>query len=212
MRPTQRFDPTFPHVPAAIGAIGARSSFRRPSTRCPPGCQAFAPPLYSGRRSLAMAPESICPDAAIGGTMSAVSVFRAGRRFRVGEEWGCRPLQRPKALKQPCGRLDVSSSRLGRDGVGVQGAPMSKAAGVVLILGGLGLAAFAMSSEFAVRGSDAARRVEEAKITRAEAKVVEPMAVPRPDPVLRTAAAPRPEAVPSGSAPVIVTLAPRSGD
>jgi len=89
---------------------------------------------------------------------------------------------------------------------------MSKAAGVVLILGGLGLAAFAMSSEFAVRGSDAARRVEEAKITPAEAKVVEPMAVPRPQPVLRTAAAPRPEAVPSGSAPVIVTLAPRSGD
>src|SRR5215467_8596499 len=89
---------------------------------------------------------------------------------------------------------------------------MSKAAGVVLILGGLGLAAFAMSSEFAVRGSDAARRVEEAKLTRAEAQIVEPLAVPRPQPVLRTAAAPRPEAAPSGSAPVIVMLAPRSGE
>jgi len=89
---------------------------------------------------------------------------------------------------------------------------MRKAAGVVLILAGLGLAAFAMSSEFAVRGSDAARRVEEAKNTRAEAQIVEPLAVPRPQPVLRRAAAPRPEAAPSGSAPVIVTLAPRSGE
>ena len=90
---------------------------------------------------------------------------------------------------------------------------MRKAAGVVLILAGLGLAAFAMSSEFAVRGSDAARRVEEAKTTRAEAQqIVEPLAVPRPQPVLRPAAAPRPEAAPSGSAPVIVTLAPRSGE
>ena len=43
------------------------------------------------------APESICPDAAIGGTMSRVLVFRVGRRFRVGEGWGCRPLQRTKA-------------------------------------------------------------------------------------------------------------------
>src|SRR5262249_43468961 len=105
-----------------------------------------------------------------------------------------------------------SSSRLGRDGVGVQGAPMSKAAGVVLILGGLGLAAFAMSSEFAVRGSDAARRGGGAKNTPAGAKGGQPQAVPPPHPAPPTAAAPRPEAVPSGSAPVIVTLAPRSGD
>jgi hypothetical protein len=89
---------------------------------------------------------------------------------------------------------------------------MSKAAGVVLILSGLGLAAFAMLPEVAVRGSDAARRVEETKITRAEARVVAPVAVPRPQPVRRTAAAPRPEATPAGSAPVVVTLAPRSGD
>ena len=81
---------------------------------------------------------------------------------------------------------------------------MSKAAGVLLIVSGLGLAAFAIIPEVAVRGSDAARRVEEAKI-------VEPVAVPHAQPALRTAAAPRPEAAPP-SAPVIVTLAPRSGD
>ena len=81
---------------------------------------------------------------------------------------------------------------------------MSKAAGVVLIVSGLGLAAFAITPEVAVRSSDAARRVEEAKI-------VEPVAVPHAQPALRTAAAPRPEAAPP-SAPVIVTLAPRSGD
>jgi len=82
---------------------------------------------------------------------------------------------------------------------------MSKAAGVVLIVSGLGLAAFAITPEVAVRSSDAARRVEEAKI-------VEPVAVPHPQPALRTTAAPRLEAAPPGSAPVIVTLAPRSGD
>ena len=87
---------------------------------------------------------------------------------------------------------------------------MSKAAGVVLILGGLGIAAFAMSSEVAVTGSDAARRVEGAKITRAEAKA--DVTVPRPQPVPRRAAARRPAAAPPGSTPVIVTLAPRSGD
>jgi len=82
---------------------------------------------------------------------------------------------------------------------------MSKAAGVVLIVSGLGLAAFAITPEVAVRSSDAARRVEEAKI-------VEPVAVPHPQPALRATAAPRLEAAPPGSAPVIVTLAPRSGD
>ena len=82
---------------------------------------------------------------------------------------------------------------------------MSKAAGVLLIVSGLGLAAFAMFPEVAGHGSDAARRVEEAKI-------VEPVAVPHPQPALRTTAAPRLEAAPPGSAPVIVTLAPRSGD
>ena len=89
---------------------------------------------------------------------------------------------------------------------------MSKAAGVVLILGGLGLAAFATSSEYAMRGSGASRQGEQANIDRMEAKVVEPVAVPRPQPVRRTATAPRTEAAPPGSAPVVVTLAPRSGD
>jgi hypothetical protein len=88
---------------------------------------------------------------------------------------------------------------------------MSKTAGVVLILGGLGLAAFAMSSEIALMGSNAARRTEDGKIAAAEAKAAEPVAVPRPQPVHRRAAVPRPEAAAS-SAPVIVTLAPRSGE
>src|SRR5499427_4253200 len=86
---------------------------------------------------------------------------------------------------------------------------MSKTAGVVLILSGLGFAAFGVFSEVARMGSDAARRLEEAKVTP-EAKVVEPAAVPRPQPVPGRAAAPRPE--PPASAPVIVTLAPRSVD
>jgi hypothetical protein len=89
---------------------------------------------------------------------------------------------------------------------------MGKAAGIALILGGLGFAAYVMSSEVAVNGSDAARRVEDAKITHVEANVVEEVAVPRPQPMLRTAAAARPEPAPPGSAPVIVTLAPRSSD
>jgi hypothetical protein len=89
---------------------------------------------------------------------------------------------------------------------------MSKTAGVVLILGGLGLAAFAMSPEVALMGQGAARRAEDGKITTAEAKVAEPVAVPRAQPVLRRAAVPRPEAAHPNSAPVIVTLAPRSQD
>jgi hypothetical protein len=89
---------------------------------------------------------------------------------------------------------------------------MSKAAGIVLILSGLGLAALAMSSELAIRGSDASRQVADANVARVAAKPVEPVAVPRPQPVLRTAAAPHPEAAPPGLAPVVVTLAPRSGD
>jgi hypothetical protein len=89
---------------------------------------------------------------------------------------------------------------------------MSKAAGIVLILSGLGLAALAMSSELAIRGSDASRQVADANVARVAAKPVEPVAVPRPQPVLRTAAAPHPEAAPPGIAPVVVTLAPRSGD
>src|SRR5215831_10583131 len=150
------------------------------------------------------------------GYWSCVPVAASG----LARKWGCRPLQRSRPLNnndiQPNPRPPADGWTQAQAGSGVttrrSGASMSKAAGVVLILGGLGLAAFAMSSEFAVRGSDAARRVEEAKITPAEAQIVEPLAVPRPQPVLRRAAAPRPEAVPSGSAPVIVTLAPRSGD
>ena len=88
---------------------------------------------------------------------------------------------------------------------------MTKTAGVVLILSGLGCAAFALSSEVARMGSDVARWVEEAKILP-EAKVVAPAALPHPQPVPRRAAAPRPEAAPPASAPVIVTLAPRSTD
>ncbi|HET6927134.1 MAG TPA: hypothetical protein VFI48_09810, partial [Hyphomicrobiaceae bacterium] len=64
---------------------------------------------------------------------------------------------------------------------------MSKAAGVVLILGGLGLAAFATSSEYAMRGSGASRQGEQANIDRMEAKGVEPVTVPQPQPVRRTA-------------------------
>jgi peptidoglycan hydrolase-like protein with peptidoglycan-binding domain len=82
----------------------------------------------------------------------------------------------------------------------------------VLILSGLGLAAFAMSSELAMRATDAARQVAAADTARGEAKVVEPLAVPRPRPVLRTTAAPRSEAASPGQAPVVVTLPPRSGD
>src|SRR5215475_6306128 len=88
---------------------------------------------------------------------------------------------------------------------------MTKTAGVVLILSGLGCAAFALSSEVARIGSDVARWVEEAKIPP-EAKVAAPAALPHPQPVPRKAAAPRPEAAPPASAPVIVTLAPRSTD
>jgi len=87
---------------------------------------------------------------------------------------------------------------------------MSKTAGVVLILGGLGLAALVMSSEVAVNGSDPARRAEGAKTTRVEATVIEDRAVPRPQPALRRRAAA--DSKPEGSAPVVVTLAPRSGD
>src|SRR5262249_21621122 len=89
---------------------------------------------------------------------------------------------------------------------------MRKAAGVVLILGGLGLAAFATSSEFAMRGSVASRQADQAKIDRMEAKVVDRASVPQPRPERRAATAPHAEAAPPGSAPVVVTLAPRSGD
>ena len=79
---------------------------------------------------------------------------------------------------------------------------MSKTAGVVLILGGLGVAAYVISSDDAVNRPDAARQVEVAKSTPLGTKV---------DAVLgaaRTAAEP---AV-APSAPVVVTLAPRPSD
>ena len=49
---------------------------------------------------MAPEPESICPDAAIGGTMSGVLVLRAGRRFRVGEKVGLSPSATVQALEQ----------------------------------------------------------------------------------------------------------------
>src|SRR5215831_18563126 len=96
MRPTRHFDPTPCPLSATTGPIGAGSPLRRPSTHCPLGVYVFAPhaPVPTARstargRACATAPESVCPDAAIGGRMPR---HRPCRRS---------PLQGRRELKLP---------------------------------------------------------------------------------------------------------------
>src|SRR5262245_7827306 len=158
--------------------------------------------------------ESICPHATMGAQCRVIGLRVGSPALGLARSADRRPLQPPWLKEQTSGRTqsvrEAGVSAAGPRGCRRPGAPMSKTAGVVLILGGLGLAAFAMSSEVAVNGSDPPRRAEGEKTTRVEASAIEDGAVPRPQPVLRRRAAA--DSKPGGSAPVVVTLAPRSGD
>jgi hypothetical protein len=88
---------------------------------------------------------------------------------------------------------------------------MSKMAGVVLILSGLVLAAYGLSSEEDWNGSDAARRVEVAKHIGVQMTPADNTPAPLSQSTMRAASAARSEPAPA-STPVVVTLAPRPSD
>jgi len=88
---------------------------------------------------------------------------------------------------------------------------MSKMAGVVLILSGLAVAVYGLSSEEDANGSDAARLLEVAKNPKVAA--TDTQSAPLPQPAMRSAAsAARIEPVPASSPPVVVMLPPRPSD
>lgn len=90
---------------------------------------------------------------------------------------------------------------------------MSKAGGVVLILGGLAVAAHVMPSYDGPSGSEADRRVDVAKTARVDEQPSRVMVVPKPQPAFRPIApAVARAAEPAFSAPVVVTIAPRPSD
>jgi peptidoglycan hydrolase-like protein with peptidoglycan-binding domain len=92
---------------------------------------------------------------------------------------------------------------------------MSKAGGLVLILGGLAVAAYVMPSDNDASGPDAAGQVDVAKSARADERPSQDLTVPRPQPAFRplaSATARAAEPVPAFSAPVVVTVAPRPSE
>ena len=90
---------------------------------------------------------------------------------------------------------------------------MSKAGGLVLIVGGLAVAAYVMAPDDDASGSEAARQAEFAKSARVEQRPSQDIAVPMPQPAFRPIASrPAPTAEFAFSAPVVVTVAPRASD
>ena len=97
---------------------------------------------------------------------------------------------------------------------------MSKAGGLVLILGGLAVAAYVMPSDDDRSGPEAAGRVDVAKTSRVDERPSQhmpsqDMAVPKPQPAFRpipSATARAAEPVPAFSAPVVVTITQRSSE
>ena len=90
---------------------------------------------------------------------------------------------------------------------------MSKAGGLVLIVGGLTVAAYVMARDDDASGSEAARQAEFAKSARVEQRPSQDIAVPMPQPAFRPIASrPAPTAEFAFSAPVVVTVAPRASD
>jgi hypothetical protein len=90
---------------------------------------------------------------------------------------------------------------------------MSKAGGLVLIVGGLTVAAYVMAPDDDASGSEAARQAEFAKSARVEQRPGQDIAVPMPQPAFRPIASrPAPKAEFAFTAPVVVTVAPRAID
>src|SRR6516225_2246206 len=121
-------------------------------------------------------------------------------------------LEEEMVLPHPEG-VRAAACRRGNRGAGrgVQELPMSKMAGVVLILSGLAVAVYGLSSEEDANGSDAARLLEVAKNPKVAA--TDTQSAPLPQPAMRSAAsAARIEPVPASSPPVVVMLPPRPSD
>ena len=93
---------------------------------------------------------------------------------------------------------------------------MSKAAGFVLILGGLAVAAYVMPPDNDANGPDGAGQTEVAKSSRvAEVASQDTVVVPKPQPAFRpiaSATARAAEPVPAFSAPVVVTIPQRPSE
>ena len=121
-----------------------------------------------------------------------------------------RPALKKKGLPQP-ENVRAAAFKHGV-GVGVQELPMSKMAGVVLILSGLALAAYGLSSEEDANGSNAARRIEVAKHIGVQVTPAADAPAPLPQSALRAAASAARSEPASASPPVVVTLAPRPSD
>jgi hypothetical protein len=89
---------------------------------------------------------------------------------------------------------------------------MSKTGGLVLILGGLTVAAYVMSSDNDASGPDAAGQIDVAKTARVDVRPSADLVVPKPQPAFRpiaSASARAAEPLSGFSAPVVVTVAPR---
>jgi hypothetical protein len=92
---------------------------------------------------------------------------------------------------------------------------MSKAGGLILILGGLAVAAYVMPSDNDASGPDAARQVDVAKSARVAEVASQDLVVPKPQPAFRpiaSATARAAEPIPAFSAPVVVTIAQRASE
>ena len=90
---------------------------------------------------------------------------------------------------------------------------MSRMGGLVLILGGLAVAAYAMPPDVDASGSEAASQTGVVRSARVEQRPSQDAAGAIPQPAFRSrASGPAPTAEPAFSAPVVVTVAPRPID
>src|SRR5712671_908557 len=90
---------------------------------------------------------------------------------------------------------------------------MSKAGGLVLILGGLAVAAYVMPSDNDAGEPDAAKQGDVAKTAQVDERPSQDLVAPRPQPAFRPIAPARAaEPVPAFSAPVVVTITQRPSE
>jgi hypothetical protein len=86
---------------------------------------------------------------------------------------------------------------------------MSKAGGLLLVMGGLAIAAYALPSSLETAEPEPAAQTSIAKTPNGNERVSQAVVAPQPQPAVRPST---PATVPSFSAPVVVTIAPRSSE
>jgi hypothetical protein len=86
---------------------------------------------------------------------------------------------------------------------------MSKAGGLLLVMGGLAIAAYALPSSLETAAPEPAAQTSIAKMPNGNERVSQAVVAPQPQPAIRPSTL---ATVPSFSAPVVVTIAPRSSE